>query len=59
MQCFAEFYSVLTIYFVFSDLLSLRPSSHCSVRSSAEDEIEAVIDKLNVTDIDQVVDRLK
>ncbi|XP_040911543.1 coiled-coil domain-containing protein 24 isoform X2 [Toxotes jaculatrix] len=36
-----------------------RPSSHCSVQSSAEDEIEAVRDKLNVTDIDQVVDRLR
>ncbi|CAJ1072794.1 coiled-coil domain-containing protein 24 isoform X2 [Xyrichtys novacula] len=36
-----------------------RPSSHCSVRSSAEDEIDSMRDKLNVTDIDQVVDRLK
>ncbi|XP_071347789.1 coiled-coil domain-containing protein 24 [Trachinotus anak] len=36
-----------------------RPSSHCSVKSNAEDEIEAVRDKLNVADIDQVVDRLK
>nr|XP_019968996.1 PREDICTED: coiled-coil domain-containing protein 24 [Paralichthys olivaceus]XP_019969004.1 PREDICTED: coiled-coil domain-containing protein 24 [Paralichthys olivaceus] len=36
-----------------------RPSSRCSVQSSAEDEIEAVRDKLNVTDIDQVVDRLR
>uniref|UniRef100_UPI0037E867A7 coiled-coil domain-containing protein 24 n=1 Tax=Semicossyphus pulcher TaxID=241346 RepID=UPI0037E867A7 len=36
-----------------------RPSSHCSVRSSAEEEIESMRDKLNVTDIDQVVDRLK
>ncbi|XP_040000553.1 coiled-coil domain-containing protein 24 isoform X2 [Xiphias gladius] len=36
-----------------------RPSSHCSVQSSAADEIEAVRDKLNVTDIEQVVDRLK
>ncbi|KAG7229029.1 hypothetical protein INR49_013263 [Caranx melampygus] len=36
-----------------------RTSSQCSVRSNAEDEIEAVRDKLKVTDIDQVVDRLK
>ncbi|XP_058478552.1 coiled-coil domain-containing protein 24 isoform X1 [Solea solea] len=36
-----------------------RPSSSCSVRSCAEDEIEAVRDKLNITDIDQVVDHLK
>ncbi|XP_034469763.1 coiled-coil domain-containing protein 24 [Hippoglossus hippoglossus] len=36
-----------------------RPSSCCSVQSSAEDEIEAVRDKLNVIDIDQVVDRLR
>ncbi|KAI3374835.1 hypothetical protein L3Q82_021373 [Scortum barcoo] len=36
-----------------------RPSSHCSVWSSAEDEFEAMKDKLNVTDVDQVVDRLK
>ncbi|XP_010773437.1 coiled-coil domain-containing protein 24 isoform X2 [Notothenia coriiceps] len=36
-----------------------RPSSRCSVRSDAEDEVEAMRDKLNVTDIDQVVDRLK
>ncbi|XP_042354428.1 coiled-coil domain-containing protein 24 [Plectropomus leopardus] len=33
-----------------------RPSSHCS---NAEDEIEALRDKLNVTDLDQVVDRLR
>ncbi|XP_023142307.2 coiled-coil domain-containing protein 24 isoform X1 [Amphiprion ocellaris] len=36
-----------------------RPSSHCSVQSSAEDEIEAMRDKLNVTEITQVVDRLR
>ncbi|XP_070774854.1 coiled-coil domain-containing protein 24 [Enoplosus armatus] len=36
-----------------------RPSSHCSVQSNAEDEIDAMRDKLNVTDIDQVVNRLK
>uniref|UniRef100_A0A3P8VXR7 Coiled-coil domain containing 24 n=1 Tax=Cynoglossus semilaevis TaxID=244447 RepID=A0A3P8VXR7_CYNSE len=36
-----------------------RPSSHCSFRSCAEEEIEAVRDKINVSDIDQVVDRLK
>ncbi|XP_062259689.1 coiled-coil domain-containing protein 24 [Platichthys flesus] len=36
-----------------------RPSSGCSVQSSAEDEIWAVRDKLNVTDIDRVVDRLR
>ncbi|XP_078120213.1 coiled-coil domain-containing protein 24 [Sander vitreus] len=36
-----------------------RPSSHCSVQSNAEDEIEAMKDKLNVIDIDQVVDRLR
>ncbi|XP_041804935.1 coiled-coil domain-containing protein 24 [Chelmon rostratus] len=36
-----------------------RPSSHCSVQSNAEDEIEAMRVKLNVTDIDKVVDRLK
>ncbi|KAM7379512.1 hypothetical protein PAMP_005058 [Pampus punctatissimus] len=36
-----------------------RPSSHCSVQFNAEDEIDAVKDKLNVTDIDKVVDRLK
>ncbi|XP_071375489.1 coiled-coil domain-containing protein 24 [Centroberyx affinis] len=36
-----------------------RPSSCCSVQSSIHDEIEAVRDKLNVTDIDQVVAHLK
>uniref|UniRef100_A0A3Q3MMD9 Uncharacterized protein n=2 Tax=Mastacembelus armatus TaxID=205130 RepID=A0A3Q3MMD9_9TELE len=36
-----------------------RPSSCCSTQSKAEEEIEVVRDKLNVTDIDQVVDRLK
>ncbi|XP_051257193.1 coiled-coil domain-containing protein 24 [Dicentrarchus labrax] len=36
-----------------------RPNSRCSVQTNAEDEIEAVRDKLNVTDIDEVVDRLK
>ncbi|KAI4786395.1 hypothetical protein KUCAC02_037147 [Chaenocephalus aceratus] len=36
-----------------------RPSSRCPVRSDAEDEVEAMRDKLNVTDIDQVVDRLR
>ncbi|KAM6989314.1 coiled-coil domain-containing protein 24 [Tautogolabrus adspersus] len=36
-----------------------RPSSHCSVRSSAAEEIQSMRDKLNVTDIDQVVDRLR
>nr|XP_046263978.1 coiled-coil domain-containing protein 24 [Scatophagus argus] len=36
-----------------------RPSSCCSVRSKAEVEIEAMRDKLTVTNIDQVVDRLK
>ncbi|XP_059200818.1 coiled-coil domain-containing protein 24 [Centropristis striata] len=36
-----------------------RPSSHCSVQSDAEDQIEAMRDKLNVIDIDQVVDRLR
>ncbi|KAL7385786.1 hypothetical protein ABVT39_000257 [Epinephelus coioides] len=36
-----------------------RPSSHCSVQSNAEDEIEAMRDKVNVTDIDQVVERLR
>ncbi|XP_029309746.1 coiled-coil domain-containing protein 24 [Cottoperca gobio] len=36
-----------------------RPSSQCSVQSTAEDEIEAMRDKLNATDIDQVVDRLR
>ncbi|KAK1878932.1 S-adenosylmethionine decarboxylase proenzyme [Dissostichus eleginoides] len=36
-----------------------RPSSRCSVQSNAEDEVEAMRDKLNVTDIDQVVDRLR
>ncbi|TKS79658.1 Coiled-coil domain-containing protein 24 [Collichthys lucidus] len=36
-----------------------RPSSHCSVRSTAEDEVEAMRSKLNITDIDQVVDRLR
>ncbi|XP_065810508.1 coiled-coil domain-containing protein 24 [Labrus bergylta] len=36
-----------------------RPSSHCSVRSSAADEVQSMRDKLNVTDIDQVVDRLR
>ncbi|TNN41416.1 Coiled-coil domain-containing protein 24 [Liparis tanakae] len=30
-----------------------RPSSRCSVQSNAEDEIEAMRDKLNVTGIDQ------
>ncbi|XP_029380695.1 coiled-coil domain-containing protein 24 [Echeneis naucrates] len=34
-------------------------SSHCSIKSNVEDEFEAVRDKLNVTDIDLVVDRLK
>ncbi|XP_030608676.1 coiled-coil domain-containing protein 24 isoform X2 [Archocentrus centrarchus] len=36
-----------------------RPNSCCSVQSRAEDEIEAVRGKLNVTEIDQVVDRLR
>ncbi|XP_068593958.1 coiled-coil domain-containing protein 24 [Cebidichthys violaceus] len=36
-----------------------RPSSRCSVQSTAEDEIEAMRDKLNVSDIDQVVGRLR
>ncbi|XP_074545149.1 coiled-coil domain-containing protein 24 [Halichoeres trimaculatus] len=36
-----------------------RPSSHCSVRSCAEDEIDSMREKLNVTDIDQVVDQLR
>ncbi|XP_039874654.1 coiled-coil domain-containing protein 24 isoform X2 [Simochromis diagramma] len=36
-----------------------RPDSRCSVQSRAEDEIEAVRGKLNVTEIDQVVDRLR
>ncbi|XP_032386353.1 coiled-coil domain-containing protein 24 [Etheostoma spectabile] len=36
-----------------------RPRSHCLVQSNAEDEIEAMKDKLNVIDIDQVVDRLR
>ncbi|XP_008283502.1 coiled-coil domain-containing protein 24 [Stegastes partitus] len=36
-----------------------RPSSRCSVQSSAEDEIEAMMEKLNVTEITQVVDRLR
>ncbi|XP_035490184.2 coiled-coil domain-containing protein 24 isoform X2 [Scophthalmus maximus] len=36
-----------------------RPSSHRSVGSSAGDEIEAARDKLNVADIDQVVERLR
>nr|XP_020447213.1 coiled-coil domain-containing protein 24 [Monopterus albus] len=36
-----------------------RPSSQCSVQSSAEEEIEAVREKLNVTDIDRVADHLK
>ncbi|CAK6974653.1 coiled-coil domain-containing protein 24 [Scomber scombrus] len=36
-----------------------RPSSDCSVQSNAEEEIDAVKDKLNVTDIDKVVDRLR
>lgn len=40
-------------------LLSCRPSSQCSVLSNVEDEIEALKDKLNVTDIDQVVDSIK
>ncbi|XP_034557942.1 coiled-coil domain-containing protein 24 isoform X2 [Notolabrus celidotus] len=36
-----------------------RPSSRCSVRSSGEDEIDSMRDKLNITDINQVVDRLR
>ncbi|XP_033993431.1 coiled-coil domain-containing protein 24 [Trematomus bernacchii] len=36
-----------------------RPSFRCSVQSNAEDEVEAMRDKLNVTDIDEVVDRLR
>ncbi|XP_076000867.1 coiled-coil domain-containing protein 24 [Genypterus blacodes] len=36
-----------------------RCSSRCSVQSSIEEEIEAVRDKLNITDIDQVVEHLK
>ncbi|XP_047444819.1 coiled-coil domain-containing protein 24 [Mugil cephalus] len=36
-----------------------RPGSHCSVQSSAEDEIEAMREKLNVSEIDQVVDHLR
>lgn len=39
--------------------LSPRLWSRCSLRATAADEIEAVRDKLNITDIDQVVDRLK
>ncbi|XP_041660098.1 coiled-coil domain-containing protein 24 [Cheilinus undulatus] len=36
-----------------------RPSSTCSVRSIAKDEIESMRDKLNITGIDQVVERLR
>ncbi|XP_069548024.1 coiled-coil domain-containing protein 24 [Brachyistius frenatus] len=36
-----------------------RPGSHDSGLSSGEDAIEAMSDKLNVTEIDQVVDRLR
>ncbi|KAM9845010.1 coiled-coil domain-containing protein 24 [Aulostomus maculatus] len=36
-----------------------RPSSHSSVQSNAEDEIESVKNKLNITDIEQVVDHIK
>nr|XP_040027246.1 coiled-coil domain-containing protein 24 isoform X1 [Gasterosteus aculeatus aculeatus] len=36
-----------------------RPGSHCSVRSNADDEIEAVRDQLNASDIDQVAERLR
>ncbi|XP_044074808.1 coiled-coil domain-containing protein 24 isoform X2 [Siniperca chuatsi] len=36
-----------------------RPGSHCSVQSNAEDEIEAMRNKLNIAGIDQVVDHLK
>ncbi|XP_038575298.1 coiled-coil domain-containing protein 24 [Micropterus salmoides] len=43
----------------YKDIHNGRPSSHCSVQSNAEDEIESMSDKLNVADIDQVVDRLK
>lgn len=51
--------SVSLLTYFFPNLLSSRPGSHCSVQSAAEDEIEAVRDKLNITDIDQVVDRLR
>ncbi|XP_062413702.1 coiled-coil domain-containing protein 24 [Pungitius pungitius] len=36
-----------------------RPGSRCSARSSADDEIEAMRDQLNVSDIDQVAERLR
>ncbi|KAM4551285.1 coiled-coil domain-containing protein 24 [Odontesthes bonariensis] len=36
-----------------------RRSSHCSVQSSAEDEIEEIRDKLNVNEIHTVVSRLR
>lgn len=48
---------VLSYFFLY--LLSIRPTSCCSVRSVAEDEIEAMKDKLNVIDIDQVLERLR
>ncbi|XP_041849080.1 coiled-coil domain-containing protein 24 [Melanotaenia boesemani] len=36
-----------------------RPSSHCSVQSSVEDEIEEIRDKLNATEIHKVVSHLR
>ncbi|XP_063741989.1 uncharacterized protein LOC134866025 [Eleginops maclovinus] len=36
-----------------------RPSPRCFVQPNTEDEVEAMRDKLNVTDIDQVVERLR
>ncbi|KAM8727003.1 coiled-coil domain-containing protein 24 [Acanthopagrus schlegelii] len=36
-----------------------RPISQCSIQSNAEDEIEAMREKLNISDIDEVVNRLK
>ncbi|XP_077415815.1 coiled-coil domain-containing protein 24 isoform X2 [Vanacampus margaritifer] len=40
-------------------LFFLSRSSRCSIQSSIEDEIEAMKDKLNITDINSVVEHLK
>lgn len=56
---YAELDKVLQSSVFNSNLSLFRPDSRCSVQSRAEDEIEAARGKLNVTEIDQVVDRLR
>lgn len=49
-------YSQVFIYLLFT---SSRPNSNCSVHSSAEDEVETIKDKLNVSEIHKVITRLR